>query len=89
MKLDILIIDDKVQKIDALRQVIIPLFSDDRVLVDEAHTIAEAREIMREHTYDMAILDMVIPEHDGEAEYHDGPGAAEEEDTGGGGCRRG
>ena len=70
MKLDILIIDDKVQKIDALRQVIIPLFSDDRVLVDEAHTIAEAREIMREHTYDMAILDMVIPEHDGEEPSH-------------------
>ena len=42
MTLDILIIDDKEQKIDALRQVITPLFSEDKVIVEEARTIAEA-----------------------------------------------
>ena len=71
MTLDILIIDDKEQKIDALRQVIIPLFSEDKVQVEEARTIAEAREMMRERTYDLAILDMVIPEHEGEEPSHE------------------
>lgn len=70
MTLDILIIDDKEQKIDALRQVIIPLFSEDKVQVEEARTIAEAREKMREKTYDLAILDMVIPEHEEEEPSH-------------------
>ena len=66
MTLDILIIDDKDAKIDALRQVITPLFTDDTVVIDEAHTIAEGRDMMREHTYDLLILDMVIPELDGD-----------------------
>lgn len=66
MTIDILIIDDKESKIDALRQVITPLFTDDDVVIDEAHTIAEGRDTMREHTYDMLILDMVIPELEGE-----------------------
>lgn len=66
MTLDILIIDDKDSKIDALRQVITPLFTDDDVVIDEAHTIAEGRDMMREHTYDLLILDMVIPELEGD-----------------------
>lgn len=71
MTLDILIIDDKEQKIDALRQVISPLLSEEKVSIEEAHTIADAREMMREHTYDLAILDMVIPELDGQLPSHD------------------
>lgn len=66
MTLDILIIDDKDTKIDALRHVITPLFTDDDVVIDEAHTIAEGRDTMRERTYDLLILDMVVPELDGE-----------------------
>ena len=76
MTLDILIIDDKEQKIDALRQVIRPLFSNEKIFLEDARSIAEAREMMREHSYDLVILDMVIPElrddepsHDAGAEF--------------------
>lgn len=62
MTIDILIIDDKEQKINALRQVISPLFSEDKIIIDDARSIAHARELMREHGYDLVILDMVIPE---------------------------
>ena len=66
MTLEILIIDDKEQKIDALRRVISPLFAEGDVLIEEAQTIAASREVMREKTYDLVILDMVIPELEGE-----------------------
>lgn len=66
MTLEILIIDDKEQKIDALRKVINPLFAEGDVLIEEAQTIAASRELMRENTYDLVILDMVIPELEGE-----------------------
>lgn len=71
MTLDILIIDDKEQKIDALRQVISPLLSEDKVLIEEAHTIAEARDLMRDMSFDLVILDMVIPELAGQLPSHD------------------
>lgn len=63
MTLDILIIDDKEQKIDNLRRVITSI-SDD-IEVQEAQTIVDAREKMREVSYDLVILDMVIPEAGG------------------------
>lgn len=66
MNLEILIIDDNVNKIDALRKVMNPLFAEGDILIEEAHTIAEARELMRVKTYDLVILDMVIPELEGE-----------------------
>lgn len=66
MSLEILIIDDNVNKIDALRKVMNPLFAEGGILIEEAHTIAEARELMRVKTYDLVILDMVIPELEGE-----------------------
>lgn len=70
MTLDILILDDREQKREALRQVIVPLFPNDKVVVDEAHTIAEGRDKMRDHAYDLLILDMVIPELEGAEPLH-------------------
>jgi len=64
MKLDILIIDDKEQKIDNLRKVITSISED--INVEESQTIVDAREKMRDYSYDMVILDMVIPELEGE-----------------------
>ena len=64
MTLDILIIDDKEQKIDNLRSVICSISED--INVDEAQTIVDAREKMRDYSYDLVILDMVIPELEGE-----------------------
>ncbi len=64
MTLDILIIDDKEQKIDNLRSVICPI--SDEINIEEAQTIVDAREKMREYSYDLVILDMVIPELEGQ-----------------------
>ena len=70
MTIDILIIDDQDYKIDALRQVIAPLIPEDTIVINEAHTIAEGREAMHRHAYDLLILDMVIPELEGENPSH-------------------
>lgn len=64
MTLDILIIDDKEQKIDNLRKVLTSI--SDEINVEEAQTIVDAREKMREYSYDLVILDMVIPELEGD-----------------------
>ena len=64
MTLNILIIDDKEQKIDNLRRVIASISED--IEVEEAQTIVDAREKMRDVSYDLVILDMVIPELEGE-----------------------
>lgn len=66
MSLDILIIDDNVNKIDALRRVMNPLFAEGDILIEEANTISAARELMRVKSYDLVILDMVIPELEGD-----------------------
>lgn len=66
MSLEILIIDDNVNKIDALRRVMSPLFAEGDIIIEEAHTISAARELMREKSYDLLILDMVIPELEGD-----------------------
>lgn len=65
MTLEILIIDDNEQKIDALRRVMNPLFPEGDILIEEALTIAVARDMMHSKTYDLVILDMVIPELEG------------------------
>ena len=65
MTLEILIIDDNEQKIDALRRVMNPLFPEGEILIEEALTIADARDMMHGKTYDLVILDMVIPELEG------------------------
>lgn len=70
MTLEILIIDDKEQKIDALQQVIMPLFAPGEVVINDARTIVEARDKMREQAYDLVILDMVIPELEDEEPSH-------------------
>ena len=70
MKLEILIIDDKDQKIDALRQVILPLFAEGDVVIEDARTIVDARDKMRSQSYDLVILDMVIPELEDEEPSH-------------------
>ena len=64
MTLNILIIDDKEQKIDNLRRVIASISED--IEVEEAQTIVDAREKMRDVSFDLVILDMVIPELEGE-----------------------
>lgn len=62
MTIDILIIDDSADKLDALRQTILPTFKDGEIKIAEAQNIADGRELMREQTFDLLILDMVIPE---------------------------
>ena len=64
MTLDVLIIDDKEQKIDNLRKVITSI--SDEINVEEAQTIVDARDKMRDVAYDLVILDMVIPELEGD-----------------------
>lgn len=72
MNLEILIIDDNVNKIDALRKVMNPLYAEGDIQIEESHTIADARELMRVKAYDLVILDMVIPELEGEDPSHTG-----------------
>ena len=70
MTLDILIIDDKEQKIDNLRKVIAAI--SDEIQIEEAQTIVDAREKMRYVSYDLVILDMVIPELEGDEPSRNG-----------------
>lgn len=61
MTIDILIIDDSADKLDALRQTIIPTFGDGDIIISEAQSIADGRDLMRKQTFDLLILDMVVP----------------------------
>ena len=70
MTLEILIIDDKEQKIETLCQVITPLFAVGEVEIENARTIVDARDKMRNQTFDLVILDMVIPELEDEEPSH-------------------
>lgn len=61
MTIDILIIDDSADKLDALRQTILPTFGDGDIIISEAQSIADGRDLMRKQTFDLLILDMVVP----------------------------
>lgn len=60
--IDILIMDDSPAKVEALRQVMIPILSDGEIRVEEAANITDGRTLMMERQYDLLILDMVMPE---------------------------
>lgn len=59
----ILILDDIQEKREALKAVIQPLFSHGEITVDEAECLVDGREKLQTKTYDLLILDMVLPEH--------------------------
>lgn len=61
--IDILILDDCQNKRDALKSVITPLFPNNEINVEEADCLVDGREMLQAKTYDMLILDMVLPEH--------------------------
>lgn len=61
----ILIIDDVQEKVDALTETILNLYPAGEISIDSAGTIAYGREKLQSATYDLLILDMVLPEHEG------------------------
>lgn len=60
--IDILILDDCPNKREALKSVINPLFLRNEINIDEADCLVDGREMLQSKTYDMLILDMVLPE---------------------------
>lgn len=58
----ILILDDSQEKRDALKTVILPLFHKGEICIEEACCLVDGREMLQVNTYDMLILDMVLPE---------------------------
>lgn len=61
--IQILILDDSQDKRNSLKSVIQPLFPQGEIVIDEADCLVDGRELLQEKTYDMLILDMVLPEH--------------------------
>lgn len=61
----ILIIDDVQEKVDALTGTLLNLYPAGEISIDSAGTIAYGREKLQSATYDLLILDMVLPEHEG------------------------
>lgn len=59
----ILVLDDNQGKRDALKSVMLPLFPEGNIVIEEAECLVDGREMLQEKTYDMLILDMVLPEH--------------------------
>lgn len=66
--IQILLLDDSVDKRESLKSVILPLFPQGEILIDEACCLVDGREMLQSKTYDMLILDMVLPEHMGDQE---------------------
>ncbi len=64
--IEILIMDDSNEKIESLKNVILPIFQNGEILIEVANSLVEGRTKMQDKTYDLLILDMVMPEHDGE-----------------------
>lgn len=61
----ILIIDDVPEKVDALTTTLLNLYPVGEISIEPADTIACGREKLQSATYDLLILDMVLPEHEG------------------------
>lgn len=61
--IQILLLDDSNDKREALKSVILPLFPQGEILIEEACCLVDGREKLQTKTYDMLILDMVLPEH--------------------------
>lgn len=59
----ILILDDVQEKRESLKAVIQPLFTTGEISIDEADCLVDGREKLQMKTYDLLILDMVLPEH--------------------------
>lgn len=59
----ILILDDIQEKRESLKAVIQPLFTYGGITIDEAECLVDGREKLQTKTYDLLILDMVLPEH--------------------------
>lgn len=62
----ILIIDDIKEKVDALTTTLLGLYPAGAISVESACTIACGREKLQSSSYDLLILDMVLPEHEGD-----------------------
>lgn len=61
--IQILILDDNQDKRNSLKSVIQPLFPQGEIFIEEASCLVDGREMLQVKTYDMLILDMVLPEH--------------------------
>lgn len=61
--IQILILDDSQDKRLLLKSVILPLFPQGEILIEEANCLVDGREMLQTKTYDMLILDMILPEH--------------------------
>lgn len=62
----ILIIDDVKEKLEALSNTLLSVYPSDKLYINSANTIAEGREKLQSTTYDLLILDMVLPELSGD-----------------------
>lgn len=60
--IQILILDDNQDKRESLKSVIVPLFPQGQMFIEEACCLVDGREKLQSKTYDMLILDMVLPE---------------------------
>ena len=61
MTYSILVIDDE----DAVRKNIVSFFEDEEFIVQEAKTAEEGLDLLKNKTYDIAIVDMRLPGMDG------------------------
>lgn len=61
--IQILILDDNSDKREALKSVILPLSLQGEIIIEEASCLVDGREMLQTKTYDMLILDMVLPEY--------------------------
>lgn len=62
----ILIIDDVQEKVEALTITLNSLYPAGTISIESAGIIATGREKLQATTYDLLILDMVLPEHEGD-----------------------
>ena len=58
----VLLLDDSREKRDSLKSVVQPLFTQGEILIDETDCLVDGREKLQSTTYDLLILDMVLPE---------------------------